>query len=194
MLRSYQPHIWRVCWANPRLATLELEMALAPLTLDGGEWRQIDATWRPSRTPCPPLYLGAHGRGELHEEFGAGEYLDGVAIGSARCGETRYLSLHTLTLMGFVVDAEAFAWFDPTVFRTLVFRDHCVDAGFALPPAMRVRVCYAGTGGARRVRPGEVRLVHVQRGCEASLTVNRGMGLKKKLSGLLPRWRQGVSI
>ena len=34
MLQSYQRHVWRVCWVNPGLEDLNLEMALSPEIID----------------------------------------------------------------------------------------------------------------------------------------------------------------
>lgn len=54
-------------------------------------------------------------------------------------GPTRNrLSIVTLTLTGFVVDADPFyLWFNPGRLRRIHFRNDCVDAGFCLPEAMR---------------------------------------------------------
>lgn len=48
------------------------------------------------------------------------------------------LSIKTLTLTGFVVDADPFIhWFDPKHLKCINFEDFCVDAGFYLPWPMR---------------------------------------------------------
>jgi hypothetical protein len=48
------------------------------------------------------------------------------------------LTIRTLTLSGFVVDADPFLqWFDPQRLRSIHFRGECIDAGFWLPPAMQ---------------------------------------------------------
>ena len=48
------------------------------------------------------------------------------------------LTIKTLTLSGFVVDADPFLqWFDPQRLRSIYFKGECIDAGFWLPPAMQ---------------------------------------------------------
>ena len=182
MLQSYQDVIWQTCWQAPNLETLILEMALEPIMLPSAKsediptWRKIDKTWSfshpsaqqdPLATPLTtdssnePLYLGAHGGGTLHDEFGDGEYLDALAIATTRSNiEFRTMNLHLpdrlpirkLVLAGFVVDANPFLhWFSPNKLQKIVFKDHCIDAGFGLHEDMcgRVDVCFGGTGTAR---------------------------------------------
>lgn len=54
-------------------------------------------------------------------------------------GPTRNrLSIVSLTLTGFVVDADPFyLWFNPGRLRRIHFKNDCVDAGFCLPESMR---------------------------------------------------------
>lgn len=85
------------------------------------------------------------GTGTLSRTIGIGEYLDKAAIEKAKVramatgGRTLHrLSIKTLTLAGFVVDADPFLlWFDPKRLRCVHFLDHCVDAGFYLCLPMR---------------------------------------------------------
>lgn len=79
----------------------------------------------------------------LHGRFGFGEYLDKKAIEMARAAASgqgdgsRYLSVVSLSLGGFVVDAGPFSrWFSPLRLRHVEFKYGCVDAGFALPSHM----------------------------------------------------------
>ncbi|KAL2001417.1 hypothetical protein VTN02DRAFT_1798 [Thermoascus thermophilus] len=87
---------------------------------------------------------GNRGDGTLDHNIGIGEYLDKHAIETARVragmmGPTRNrLSVVSLTLTGFVVDADPFyLWFNPGRLRRIHFRNDCVDAGFCLPESMR---------------------------------------------------------
>lgn len=90
------------------------------------------------------------GSGTLKRSIGVGEYLDKIAIEKAKVcamanGRTlNRLSIKTLTLNGFIVDAEPFLhWFDPKRLRCINFQDNCVDAGFYLSvPMKRVNVRY----------------------------------------------------
>jgi len=84
------------------------------------------------------------GTGNLHRAIGIGEYLDKTSIEKAKVramatGRTlNRLSIKTLTLNGFVVDADPILlWFDPKMLRCINFRDNCVDAGFYLCRPMR---------------------------------------------------------
>jgi hypothetical protein len=70
------------------------------------------------------------------------------------------LSIKTLTLTGFVVDADPFIhWFDPKHLKCINFKDYCVDAGFYLPwPMRKVAIRYPRdvskeTVPVRRVEP-----------------------------------------
>lgn len=89
------------------------------------------------------VYSGHLGDGELHPNIGYGEYLDKHCIEKAKIralamGRTcKRLSIKSLTLSGFVVDADPFLhWFDPLKLRSVHFKGQCVDAGFWLPQAM----------------------------------------------------------
>ncbi|RMD43898.1 hypothetical protein DV735_g1247, partial [Chaetothyriales sp. CBS 134920] len=113
-------------------------------------------------------YLGHHGEGILHEEFGEGEYLDSQAIKMARqkvlrslpFNNERFLPVEKLSLERFVVDGGAFArWFDPRRLREIEFRDRCVDAGLYLNPEMCHVKITAPTGCHRH------QLCHHQRLC-----------------------------
>ncbi|GAB1211325.1 hypothetical protein ATERTT37_000438 [Aspergillus terreus] len=136
MIQSYQKYIWQAAWLNPRLEELELEMVLPPRIRRGynEEWPYIKGGWS-----------GQYGDGNLSPKIGVGEYLDKLAIEKAKVramalgGRTRNrLSIRTLTLTGFVVDADAFLhWFDPARLRCIHFRNDCVDAGFYLSLPMK---------------------------------------------------------
>ncbi|QVM09732.1 hypothetical protein D8B26_004390 [Coccidioides posadasii str. Silveira] len=177
MLRSYQRHIWQTVWLNPGLEDLYLEMALEPCIRHTfcGSWPKIRGKWFPrTAVTVRGLYYGKDGRGELKRRVGFGEYLDKHAIGNAR--ETAAalgavpdkLSVVKLTLMGFVVDSDPFfLWFNPHRLRSIDFKDHCVDAGFALPVRMSEHVIVSWPRDdnipeamwARQVRPGEIKLI-----------------------------------
>ncbi|KAI1975438.1 hypothetical protein LOZ12_000917 [Ophidiomyces ophidiicola] len=149
MLQSYQPYIWQAVWLNQNLEELHLEMALEP---------------------------GKSGRGELQRRVGFGEYLDKHAIAAAKIAAaalgptSEKLPVVKLTLMGFVVDSDPFfLWFNPHRLRSIDFKDHCVDAGFALPVKMSEHVIVSWpredsigeAKGAKKVWPGEIRLIHL---------------------------------
>lgn len=85
--------------------------------------------------------------GVLHRRVGCGEYLDKIlmekakicAMAIGRCRQR--LSIKTLKLTGFVVDADPFLhWFDPKRLKAINFKDFCVDAGFYLSLPM-AHVC-----------------------------------------------------
>src|SRR5699024_2617206 len=60
------------------------------------------------------------------------------------------LSIKTLTLTGFVVDADPILlWFDPKRLRSIHFQDNCVDAGFYLCLPMRRRVVVRFSTGVK---------------------------------------------
>ena len=87
------------------------------------------------------------GTGNLDRKIGLGAYLDKTSIEKAKVramatGRTlNRLSIKTLTLTGFVVDADPILlWFDPRRLRSIHFQDNCVDAGFYLCLPMRRRV------------------------------------------------------
>lgn len=90
---------------------------------------------------------GNGGSGNLNRRVGIGEYLDKRSIEQAKLramieGPTSpRLSIRTLILTGFVVDADPFIlWFDPARLRRIDFRNDCVDAGFYLPGSMKEKV------------------------------------------------------
>lgn len=141
--------------------------------------RQINKSW--SLKPTPPSkgeteYLGHHGTGILHEEFGNGEYLDTQAISAARQdvideipqSNAVLLPIKKLTLMNFVVDAwPIIHWFDPKRLEEIVFKSGCIDAGLYLPfSMMHVKVQHPSppVGPARVIRPGELKLVELKGG------------------------------
>jgi hypothetical protein len=156
-------------------------------------------------------YLGHHGEGVLCDEFGYGEYLDRRAIeiacidafGSHGTKEGHMLGLTKLVLMGFVLDAAPFfRWFDGMKLRTVVLKDHCFDAGFVLPPAMRGKTEVLLGGGLvkrdaiQRFGAGEVKIVTLRKGKvvdeKAVEVVHRpvqGGQLKKKFSGMLRKFQ-----
>ena len=87
------------------------------------------------------------GTGNLDRKIGLGAYLDKTSIEKAKVramatGRTlNRLSIKSLTLTGFVVDADPILlWFDPKRLRSIHFQDNCVDAGFYLCLPMRRRV------------------------------------------------------
>ncbi|OGE49797.1 hypothetical protein PENARI_c019G02721 [Penicillium arizonense] len=147
MLRSYQVYIWQAVWQNPNLGALHLAMALEPgiLSIQSTEWKQIKTGWKMSgKQYADPVYYGQYGTGELNPDIGYGEYLDKYAIEKAKIramamGPTsKRLGIKTISLSGFVVDADPFLhWFDPEKLRTIHFKAHCVDAGLWLPRNMR---------------------------------------------------------
>ncbi|KAL5358657.1 hypothetical protein BJX96DRAFT_163901 [Aspergillus floccosus] len=148
MVQSYQKYIWQAAWLNPRLEELELEMAVPPRIRRGfnGKWPYIKGGWMLSEGHYGgPVYYGQYGDGNLSHKIGVGEYLDKLAIEKAKVramalrGRTRNrLSIRTLTLTGFVVDADAFLrWFDPRRLRCIHFKNDCVDAGFYLSLPMK---------------------------------------------------------
>ncbi|KAH3560949.1 hypothetical protein KXW20_003506 [Aspergillus fumigatus] len=108
-------------------------------------WPYIKGGWRLDEAHhSEPVYYGHAGDGTLDPKIGAGEYLDKTAIEKAKVramvmGRTlNRLSIKTLTLTGFVVDADPFIhWFDPKHLKCINFKDFCVDAGFYLPWPMR---------------------------------------------------------
>lgn len=220
MMRSYQPLIWLTCWLNPFLTHLHLEMALEPELWKETllVYRKIDETWtNTSRQDTSSNwleeteYLGAHGFGVLHEEFGVGEYLDQHSIRLARHEAAkgchgyyrdlpRFLSICRITLMNFVVDSGPFArWFNPTRLSEIVFLSGCIDAGFVLPPIMKrhVRISPKFTPNPRVVqfiRPSQrLQIVEIipRSKCKGDATRMENIipsSLKNKLSQILPRW------
>ena len=182
MQQSYQRLIWATCWLNPNLTTVSLEMALEPLINISSDvrHRKIDSTWSlpSSATEVEETeYLGHHGTGALHEEFGDGEYLDTQAIKMAQLEvseeipETnmRYLPIENLTLMNFVIDSGPFLrWFNPDKLEKIDLKDGCIDAGLHLPDEMqhvqvRAPKLSGAVGTARLVQPGEVKIVELKK-------------------------------
>lgn len=169
MLQSYQKYIWQAAWLNTELEELELGMALAPRIRRNyqGKWPFIKGGWTmsgdsygepvyqyvvhsPTSSTLANSFSGHMGFGTLKRTIGVGEYLDKTAIEKAKVcamanGRTlNRLSIKTLTLNGFVVDADPFLhWLDPKRLRCINFQDNCVDAGFYLClPMKRVNVRY----------------------------------------------------
>ena len=205
-MQSYQPIIWAACWLNEHLWDLHLEMASPPTwnLTSGYPQHAISYNWsvdHPSGPPPSVEYLGYHGQGILHEEFGDGEYLDSQAIKMAQnevayttlFENMRYLPIRKLTLMNFVVDGGAIArWFDPERLDEIVFKSGCLDAGFFIPEAMQEVKITTPTPPqiCRWVRPGEVKLVKLHKGQvvpEMEQSRAKTPTLRTKLSGLLPR-------
>ncbi len=125
-----------------------------------------------------PEYLGSHGSGVLHEEFGNGEYLDTQAIMIAQLeiaeeipeSNLRYLPVKKLTLLNFVIDSgPILRWFDPEKLQEINLKYGCVDAGMHLSEAMQhVRVLSPKprtlVGMARVVTPGELKIIELKKG------------------------------
>lgn len=213
MMLSYQPLIWATCWLNPNLTTLHLEMALEPLinTSSDISHRQIDANWslNPIRSSDDELeYLGVHGTGVLHEEFGEGEYFDMQAIKMAQLdvaedvppSNMRYLPVKKLALMNFVLDGTPILrWFDPNKLEEIVFKHGCIDVGFYLSDEMKhvkIQSPKPPVSVARVIKPGELKIVELKKGKVVSrkdaLTGKEELNvkqptLKHKISQLLPR-------
>ncbi|PGH07911.1 hypothetical protein AJ79_06119 [Helicocarpus griseus UAMH5409] len=170
-----------------------------------GNWVQRD---KPDTTRSS--YYGDNGQGILHRRIGIGEYLDKYAIAQARTRAVALvtssptstsasipilLPIVKLSLTGFVVDADPFRLFNPHRLRLLTFKNDCVDAGFALPESMHEQVVVSwprlvtGQGAhgqqgqavlARRVRPGEVKLIDLgskKKPAEAKTVGAAGTGL-----------------
>lgn len=118
------------------------------------------------------------GHGQLHHELGYGELLDSLAIGLAqkRAKEQGLvgdkLSIATLNLTSFVVDADPFVkWFDSGKLRDVNFDGFCVDAGFSLPQEMRHQVTVSIPNGAL---PRVVMAKKYQTGSAKLITVGKG--------------------
>ncbi|RAL04277.1 uncharacterized protein BO80DRAFT_231727 [Aspergillus ibericus CBS 121593] len=152
MMQSYQKYIWRTAWLNHNLDELELGMALPPRIRKSrtGDWPYIKGGWKldPAHY-AEPVYYG-DGSGALDPKLGQAEYLDKMVIEKAKVcamaiGRTRQkLSIRTLILFGFVVDADPFLhWFDVKRLKCINFKDYCVDAGFWLcQPMKKVKVVF----------------------------------------------------
>ncbi|GKZ48284.1 hypothetical protein AbraIFM66951_012048 [Aspergillus brasiliensis] len=139
MMQSYQKYIWQAAWLNTDLEELELGMAFHPRIRKSktGDWPYIKGGWTLNK---------AHGdgTGALDHKLGQAEYLDKMVIEKAKVramsvGRTRQkLSIRTLTLFGFIVDADPFLhWFDAKRLQRIHFKDYCVDAGFWLCKPMK---------------------------------------------------------
>lgn len=195
MMRSYQPLIFATCWVNKNLTHVRLEMALEPemKPVSKGsklKYRPINDKWsydaRANNQTADCEYLGNHGEGTLHEEFGYGEYLDQQAIKAAQLlvdtelpvENLRFLPITHLSLKNFVVDAGPFfRWFDAKRLREVTFQGTCVDAGFYLPDDMNSKVKINAPRPftvARWVKPGEVKLVEIKKRKPAS---SNGVGV-----------------
>ncbi|GKZ84030.1 hypothetical protein AnigIFM56816_009348 [Aspergillus niger] len=94
-------------------------------------------------TNSKPITSG-DGTGALDHKLGQAEYLDKMVIEKAKVramsvGRTRQkLSIRSLTLFGFIVDADPFLhWFDAKRLQRIHFKDYCVDAGFWLCKPMK---------------------------------------------------------
>ncbi|PLN85602.1 hypothetical protein BDW42DRAFT_202038 [Aspergillus taichungensis] len=147
MMHSYQKYIWQAAWLNTNLEELELDMALPPRYSRTAvyKWPYMKGGWQMSKAHYgEPVYYGQNGTGNLDPNIGWGEYLDKLAIEKAKVramatGRTcNRLSIKTLVLTGFVVDADPFLhWFDPQRLQCVHFKNDCVDAGFYLCRAMK---------------------------------------------------------
>ncbi|GLA91489.1 hypothetical protein AtubIFM61612_003926 [Aspergillus tubingensis] len=146
MMQSYQKYIWQAAWLNIDLEELELGMALHPRIRKNktGDWPFIKGGWKLNKAHyAEPVYFG-DGTGALDHNLGQAEYLDKMVIEKAKVramsvGRTRQkLSIRTLTLFGFIVDADPFLhWFDTKRLQRIHFKDYCVDAGFWLSKPMK---------------------------------------------------------
>lgn len=129
------------------------------------------------------------GTGNLDRKIGLGAYLDKTSIEKAKVramatGRTlNRLSIKSLTLTGFVVDADPILlWFDPKRLRSIHFQDNCVDAGFylCLPMRRRVVVRFPMEVGERVVSVrrvdlrGELRVVEIRGGRKVGEVVYSG--------------------
>ncbi|PLB51584.1 hypothetical protein P170DRAFT_376142, partial [Aspergillus steynii IBT 23096] len=182
MMQSYQKEIWQVAWLNVELEELELGMALkARIRRPWVEqWPYIKGGWTMSKmTYGEPVYYGtALSTGTLHRKIGCGEYLDKIvmekakicALAIGRCRQR--LSIKTLKLTGFVVDADPFLhWFDPKRLKSIHFVDFCVDAGFYLSaPMAKVSVVFpreiheAALAGRMTSMYGDLKVVRLEGG------------------------------
>jgi hypothetical protein len=223
MLRSYQPLVWATCWLNPNLSTLHLEMALEPLINVSSDLRhrEIDSRWSLRSNfldddDDEQEYLGHHGTGILHEEFGDGEYLDTQAIKLSALDvadqipdlSVQYLPIRKLTLMNIVIDRwPIMRWFGPTQLEQIVFKPGCIDAGFYLPCHLmhvKVQVEDRSSGIARAIKSGELKVLELNKGQVISsqhaamadvtfvpvpraASATRENTLRHKISQLIPR-------
>lgn len=118
------------------------------------------------------------GHGQLHHELGYGELLDSLAIGLAQKRAKREglvgdkLSIATLNLTSFVVDADPFVkWFDSAKLKDINFNGFCVDAGFSLPQEMLGQVTVSIPNGAlprvvlaKKCQTGSAKLITIRKG------------------------------
>ncbi len=71
------------------------------------------------------------------------------------------LSIVTLRLTGFVVDADPFKrWFDPNKLKEIDFVNDCIDAGFGLTSEMlqKVKITCPGDDGPRTIQAQSFKL------------------------------------
>ena len=149
------------------------------------------------------MVSGDGGAGNLNRRVGIGEYLDKRSIEQAKLramieGPTSpRLSIRTLILTGFVVDADPFIlWFDPARLRRIDFRNDCVDAGFYLPGSMKEKVTvaypqhaegHAHAVSARRVEvKEELKVVELKDGKKISEKPHR---VKQKRRDTKHKWK-----
>ncbi|RLM01704.1 hypothetical protein CFD26_109030 [Aspergillus turcosus] len=201
MMQSYQKYIWQAAWLNTDLEELELGMALEPRIRRRASkrWPYIKGGWMlDTAHHSEPVYYGHAGDGTLDPNIGAGEYLDKTAIEKAKVramvmGRTlNRLSIKTLTLTGFVVDADPFIhWFDPKHLKCINFKDYCVDAGFYLPwPMRKVAIHYPRDVkkepvSARRVDPlRDLKVIELKGGKKVGEMPFRGSESLKSLKQL----------
>lgn len=118
------------------------------------------------------------GHGQLHHELGYGELLDSLAIGLAQKRAKKQglvgdkLSIATLNLTSFVVDADPFVkWFESGKLRNVNFNGFCVDAGFSLPQEMLHQVTVSIPNGAL---PRVVTAKKYQTGSAKLITIGEG--------------------
>ncbi|SLM34749.1 hypothetical protein LPUS_03685 [Lasallia pustulata] len=185
MLDSYQTHIWEAVWLCPQLEVLTLEMCLEPSirSTRNREWPTIQGNWKMKKLgEVEKKYHGYKGRGQLHHTIGYGELLDSVAIGLAQKRAKRRgpvngkLSIATLNLTSFVVDADPFVkWFDSRKLRGVNFDGFCIDAGFALPLEMLHQVKVSIPNGAiptvtmaKKYRDGSVKRITIRAGTKVA--------------------------
>ncbi|PYH43633.1 uncharacterized protein BP01DRAFT_375288 [Aspergillus saccharolyticus JOP 1030-1] len=180
MVQSYQTYIWQAAWLNTGLEELELSMVCQPRLRRSfaGKWPYIKEGWTMNPVHySEPVYHG-NGTGQLDHTIGQGEYLDKLVMEKAKVcamaiGYTRNkFSIRSLTLTGFVVDADPFLhWFDIRRLKCLNFKDFCVDGGMWLcEPMKRVSVWWPKEIDeravvVRRVNPREeVKVVQLRDG------------------------------
>lgn len=160
------------------------------------------------------LYLtscsGYKGHGQLHHEIGYGELLDSLAIGLAQRRAKKQgpvndkLSIATLNLTSFVVDADPFVkWFDGRKLRGVNFDGFCIDAGLALPLEMLDHVNVSIPSGAiprvvtaKRYGAGSVKLVTIRMRRKVASNQEGGAENAKgrhEAKGDTTSWSNGIS-